>query len=146
MVLAVVLPSLLIVPFIFVLQRFKPLEEWKVWIIIYGFLGGIIALSLWLAFRTYPTSILSINNNEINLSFKRTSFLSPPDFSFSISDIKSFRRSEIGGYEYYIFEIQNPFRKFQVSSASNSFEDLVSLDEAMLEISELVSKTNKPKE
>ena len=141
-VLAIVLPSLLIVPFIFLIQGFKSLEEWKVWLIIYGFLGMLISLTLWLTFRVYPSTILSINKNEISLSFERTNFISPSDFSFNISDIISFTRRDIGGDEYFLFKTRNPIRKFQVSSSSKSFEDLVSFDEAMLEISEMVYKSN----
>ena len=141
-VLAIVLPCLLIVPFIFLMQALKFLEEWKIWVIIFSFLGGIIALALWLVFRVYPSAILSINKNEISLSFKQTSFLSPSDFSFCISDIISFTSNETGGDVYFLFKTQKPFRKFQVSSSSNSIEDVISFNEVMVEISEMINNAN----
>lgn len=139
-VLAIVLPCLLIVPFIYILQSFKDMEEWKLMVIIYSFLGGIISLALWLVLRTYPPTILGINNNEISLSFKQTGFLSTSNFSFSISDIVSLNHYEMEDSEYFLIETQNPKRKFQISAYSNSIEDLTSFKEAMFEINELVNK------
>lgn len=138
-VLAIVLPCLLIVPFIMLLHGYKPLEEWKVWLIVFAFLGLVISLSVWLTLRVYPKTVLSINSNEISLSFDQNNFLSPTDFNFDIADIISFTQHEIKGGEYFLFETQNPIRKFQVSSSSNSVEDLLSFNEAMTEISEIVS-------
>ncbi|MBC7915983.1 MAG: hypothetical protein H7Y07_17875 [Pyrinomonadaceae bacterium] len=137
-VLAIVLPSLLIVPFILVLRMYPSLEEWKVWTIIITFLGAISFLSVWLAIRVYPPTILGINGDTISFSFKRADFLSPSDFSFKVADITSITPREIRGDQYYIFEISNPSRKFQVSSASYDWEDSLSFEEAMAEIGEMV--------
>ncbi|HAN77278.1 MAG TPA: hypothetical protein DCQ31_05635, partial [Bacteroidales bacterium] len=123
-VLAIVLPCLLIIPFIFILQRVKNMEEWQLMLIIYGFLGGIIGLALWLVLRTYPPTILGINNHEISLSFKQTGFLSTSNISFSISDIVSLNHYKMEDSEYFLIETQNPKRKFQISAYSNSIEDL----------------------
>ena len=143
-VLAIVLPCLLIVPFILLMQYVKFLEEWKVWVIIYIFLGCIISLSLWLVLRVYPSTEFSIRKNEISLSFDHSNFLSPPDFSFLIADITSFTRGEIGEAEYFIFETCNPSRKFQVSASSDKVEDLLSFNEAMVEIGEMVNEGKLP--
>ncbi len=109
----------------------------------FSFLGGIIGLALWLAFRVYPSATLGINKNEISLSFKQTGFLIPSDFSFGISDINSFISNETGGDVFFLFKTQKPFRKFQVSSSSNSIKDIISFNEAMFEISEKVNSANK---
>ena len=138
-VLAIVLPCLLIVPFILVMHQYPDLEEWKVWVIIYTFLGCVISLGIWLALRVYPPTELSIHKNEISLWFDHSNFLSPPDFSFQIADITSFTRGEIGEAEYFIFETRNPSRKFQVSASSDKVEDLLLFNEAMVEISEMVN-------
>lgn len=142
-VLALVLPCLLILPFILWMQRYPPHEEWKIWLTIFIFLGAVISLSIWLAVRSYPPTVLSINDNEISLSFDHTKFLSPSDFSFYITDITSFNRREIRGDEYFIFETSNPSRKFQISSASYEVENFLSFNEAMVEISEMVNKQNE---
>jgi hypothetical protein len=139
-VLAIVLPCLLIAPFIYLMQGLKPLEDWKALVIIFGFLGCIISLGLWLVFSVYPPAVLSINNNEISLSFKRTFFLTPSNFSFNISDITSFTRGEIGGDEYFLFKTRNPVRTFQVSASSYSFEDSFSFDGVMSDINEMVNE------
>lgn len=130
-VLAIILPSLAIVPFIFWMQGFKSLEEWKIWLIIFVFLGVIIIMSIWLAMRVYPEAILTINKDEISFSFTAGKLMSPVDFSFNLSDITSFKRHEINGAEYFLFETQNPYRKFQISASTSSVEDLLSFNEAM---------------
>ena len=142
-VLAIVLPNLLIAPFIWLMLRFQSLEEWKLWLIIYIFLGGLISFSIWLALRVYPSTVLSINKKEISLSFSRDNFLSPKDFSFNVSQITSFTNKEIREVEYFIFETRNPRRKFQISSSSYKVEDFLSFNEAMVEISEMVRAESK---
>lgn len=144
-ILAIVLPSLLILPFIFWMQGYKSLEEWKVWLIVFTFLGIIISLSVWLALRIYPPTILRINKNEISLLFDPGNFLRPSDFSFKISDIVSITRHQMGEDEYFLFETRNPLRKFQVSSSSKSVEGLLIFNEAMFEISEMVKELSLPK-
>lgn len=141
--LAIVLPSLLLVPFIIFLSAFKSLQEWMLWLIIFGFLGIVISLSMWLVFRVYPLATIIITQNEISLLFKRSGLPGPSDFSIYISDIHSFTRHQIGGNDYFLFETRNPFRKFQVSAASDSLEDIISFYEAM---SELGEKVEDPKE
>jgi len=137
-VLAIVLPCLLIVPFILIMQAFPFLEEWKIWTLIYAFLGCLILFSLWLVMRVYPSTILRIRNNEIDLSFNHRHFFSPTDFSFTVDDIITFHRKELGGDEYFMIETGNPRRKFQISASSNEEEDELSFNEAMYEISEMM--------
>ncbi len=139
-VLAIVLPCLLIVPFILWMQNQKSNEEWIIWLNIFAFLIAVIFLSLWLVLQTYPRALFSINKNEISLSFERSNFLNPSNFSFNVIDIKSFTLGKIGGDEYYVFETRNPSRKFQISASSRQLEDLLSFNEAMVEISEMVNK------
>lgn len=143
--LAIVLPSLLLIPFILVIAEFKFIQEWMLWLIIFGFLGFVISLSMWLVFRVYPIASLHINQNEISLLFKRSGFPGPSNFSFYITDVDSFTQNEIGGREYFIIETRNPFRKFQISSASNSLDDTLSFEEAMLKVSKLVNKAGDRK-
>ncbi|HLF46851.1 MAG TPA: hypothetical protein VI548_10525 [Chitinophagaceae bacterium] len=135
---AIVLPNLLIAIFIWLMLRFQSLEEWKLWLIIFIFLGGLISFSIWLALRVYPPTVLSINKNEIRLSFAPGNFLIPKDFSFNVSQITTFNSKEIRGDEYFIFEVRNPRRKFQISSSSYKVKDFLSFNEVMVEISEMV--------
>ena len=141
-VLAIVLPCLLIIPFILTMQGLKSQAEWKIWLIIFSFLFSIIALSVWLVMRVYPPAYLSINNDVVSLTFDSTRFLSPNDFRFEISEISSFTQHEFGGAEYFIFKTINPRRKFQISASSNALEDLLSFNEAMVEISEKLNQEN----
>ena len=142
-VLAIVLPNLLIAPFIWLMLRFPSLEEWKLWLIIYIFLGGLISFSIWLALRVYPPAVFRISKNEISLSFAPGNFLSPKDFSFNVSQITTFTRAEIRGDEYFIIEVRNPHRKFQISPSTYKVEDFLSFNEAMVEISEMVKAESK---
>lgn len=137
-VMAIVLPCLLIWPFIEALQLIKPLEEWLLWVSIFGFLGIISAFSVWLATRTYPPATLTINNNQLSLKFDASRFLSPTDFTFSIDDITFFTRGEIRGDEYYTITTRNPRRKFQLSASTYKVEDMLLFNQAMAEISEKV--------
>lgn len=137
-VLAIVLPCLLIGPFIKAMQLIQPLEEWLLWVSIFGFLGIIGAFSVWMATRVYPEATLSINNNEISLRFNASNFLTPSDFSFNIHDITFFTRGSIGSDEYYIITTQKPRRKFQLSASTYKVEDMLLFNQAMAEISEKV--------
>lgn len=142
-VLAIVLPNLLIIPFIWLMLKFQSLDEWKLWLIIFIFLGGLFSFSIWLTLRVYPPTVFKISKTEISLSFAPGNFLGPKDFSFNVSQITSFTSAEIRGDEYFIFEIRNPHRKFQVSPTSYKVEDLLSFNEAMVEISEQVKAASK---
>ena len=138
--LAIVLPSLLLIPFIYFMAEFNSIHEWLLWLIIFGFLGFVISFSMWLVFRVYPLATLIINQNEISLLFKRSGFPGPSNFSFFIIDVDSFSQNEIGGREYFIIETRSPFRKFQISSASNSLDDILSFEEARVLLGEMVIK------
>lgn len=142
-VLAIVLPNLLIAPFIWLMLGYQSLEEWKLWLIIFIFLGCLISFSIWLALRVYPPTVFKISKKEISLSFAPGNFLSPKDFSFNVSQITSFNSKEIRGDEYFIFETHNPYRKFQISQSSYKVEDFLSFNEAMVEISEQVKAASK---
>ena len=141
-VLAIVLPCLLIWPFILLMQQFKSLEEWQVWVIIYAFLGVIISLTLWLVLNVYPKATLSFYRDEISLTFKPGIFPGPSGFSFFLPDIISLTLHQIGGDGYYVFETRNPKRKFQVSPVSRSLEELTSFNEMMEEIREKINRQN----
>ena len=137
-VMAIVLPCLLIWPFIEALQLIEPLEEWQLWVSIFAFLGIIITFSVWLAMRVYPPAFMSIDKDQVSLKFDPSNFLSPADFTFPISDITAFTLGEIRGDEYYVITTQNPGRKFQISASTYSVEDMLLYNEAMVEISEKV--------
>lgn len=133
-VLCITLPSLLIVPFILIMSRFKSLPEWQVWTLISLFMGFIVGISLWLVFRVYPKAILNINRQEISLIFNHEQLLAPKDITFNITHIVTLEKGAIGNGDYYNFEIKNPPRKFQVSAISYKVEDLIDFYEAMAEI------------
>ncbi len=144
-ILAVVLPWLLIVPLILVLTEFKSLEEWKERLIIFVFVGGSLAMSLWLTIHVYPLVTLGIDKNGISLSFDRYYIVTRSDFSVNVSDIKSITRKKIAGDVCYLFETQNPYRKFQISASSRALAYLTSLELAMSELSDLVIKDDESK-
>ncbi len=137
-IMAIVLPCLLIWPFIEAMQLIEPLEEWLLWLSIFVFLGIISGFSVWLAMRVYPPAFMSIDKDRISLKFNPSNFISPSDFTFTIAEITYFTRGEIRGDEYYIIETQKPRRKFQLSQSTFSVEDMLLFNEAMLEISEKV--------
>ncbi len=139
LVLAILLPCLLIIPFIFIMTNFRSLEEWEVWVLIYSFLGVVIGLSIWLSLNAYPKAMFCIRHKEISFVFNRDNILAPKDFSFNVSEIAFFKQGIIGGDDYYIFETQNPSRKFQVSAISYKVEDMLDFNEAMAEISEMAN-------
>ncbi len=137
--LAIILPSLLIGPFILGLTYVKPLEEWVLGLSITLFLAMILYSSYWIVMQVYPIAIIGITTNEIRLTFKTKSFLAPSDFSFYLDDLVSFKNAEMKGVEYYKFSIRNPTRNFQISSASNDVADFLSFYEAMSSINEKVN-------
>lgn len=137
-VMAIVLPCLLIWPFIEALQVIKPMEEWLLWVSIFGFLIIIGAFSVWIATRVYPEATLSINNDQVSLRFNPSRFPGPTDFTFTINDITFFTRGSVGTDEYYTITTRNPRRKFQLSASTNKVEDMLLFNQAMVEISEKV--------
>ena len=137
-VLAIVLPCLLIVPFIFILQWYHPKEEWSIWVIIFLFLAMLITLCLWLVLRLYPKAVISIRQDAMAIHFQKQAFYSPANISLYFSDITSFTNRRLGGDEYYVIKTKNPKRKFQLSPLSNSVNDLLAFEQAMLQIAEKI--------
>jgi hypothetical protein len=140
-VLAIVCPSLLIIPFIFILTLFPHLAEWQIWVTIFTFIASIIALSFWLIFNIYPIAVLNIRNAEISLTFKRSRLFGPASFSFYSSDIKQIKEYTMGSANYIIVETANPSRKFQISASSYKPEDILEFESALSALQEL-AKTN----
>jgi hypothetical protein len=139
-VLALVLPPTALIPaFFFVMNAFKPMNEWLIWLSITIFLGTLIWLCIWLALRLYPKTILTINDLEISLLFDQTNLIAPRDFTFHVTEITSFTRGEIRGDEYFLIQTKNPFRKFQVSSSSYEIKEMIAFNKAMVKISELMN-------
>jgi hypothetical protein len=137
-ILGIVLPCLLIIPFIFVMQAFKTLDEWKVWTIIFLFLGAIASLCLCIVLSAYPPAILSVENKIISLSFERKTLFGRSDFTFNVADITSLNRKEIGTTEYVVFTIKHPVKKFQVSPRSYDWDDDLKFSTAMDEIANML--------
>jgi hypothetical protein len=138
-ILAIILPCLSIVPFVLVMQLFKPLPEWLVFFIILAFLGGLVLLVLWLVKSVYPKAILTLNEKKISLRFKQGNFLSPADFSFCPADVTSLKIGDLRGDDYMRFKLKNPVRKFQLTAGAYGIEEYLAFNEAMVEISEMVS-------
>jgi len=152
-VLAIVLPSLFtIYPFILLMQFFPNLNDIEMYIVIYLFLGLLIAITLWLVLNIYPKAILGIGENEISITFFKKNLLSPNDFTVKSSQIKQimskttpdykglkssrYIKFEWKGDNYLLFETTIHPHKFQLSAASYSDEE--SLDDAYTEINDMI--------
>ena len=122
-VLAIVLPALSIVPFIFIMRLFTFENELQEYIAIYLFLAVLAVCTLWLVKNIYPKAIVGVQGEQISIHFPEHNFLSPANFSFQISDITSHTIGSIGTDEYLLLELKNPPRKFQISPRSYSEED-----------------------
>lgn len=133
-VLAIVLPCLLIVPFIYFLQHARFKEEWFVWVAIVFFLAMLITLSRWLVLISYPKVVISIQETIIDIRFKKQLFFGRKNISLYFSDIISFTSKQLGDDEYFVIKTKNPKRKLQISASSNSEKDLLAFERAMLQI------------
>ncbi len=133
-VLAIALPCLLIVPFIYFLQYARIKEEWSVWVVIIVFLAMLITISLWLVLISYPKVVISIQETTIDIRFKKQLFFSRKKSCIHFSDIISFTNKQLGGDEYFVIKMKNPNRKLQISASSNNEHDLVAFERAMLQI------------
>ncbi len=133
-VLAIILPCLLIVPFIYFLQYVRFKEEWFLWIVIVVFLAMLITLSLWLVLHSYPKALISIQETTIDIRFKKQLFFGRKNISFYFSDIISCTSKQLGDDEYFVIKTKNPNRKLQISASSNNEHDLVAFERAMLQI------------
>ena len=138
-VIAIVLPCFIILPFIEVMQLFKPLEDWLAYVLIYAFLACLIFFVLRLVKIIYPPAVLSVGKKQLNIRFTAIYFLRPADFTIHVSDIKSFTCGNLGDAEYMRFETQSRPRKFQLSARSSSEMDLAAFKEALIEVSEMIN-------
>ena len=137
--LAIVLPCFIIVPFIEVMQLFKPLEDWLAYVLIYAFLACLIFFVLRVVKIIYPPAVLNVGEKQLNIRFTAIYFLRPADFTLHASDIKSFTCGDLGDAKYMRFETQSPPRKFQLSARSTSELDFAAFKEAMIEVSEMIN-------
>jgi hypothetical protein len=138
LIIAIVLLSLSIWPFIWLMRLYVKVNEWQSYIIIFAFLAVLILCILWVVLRIYPKAILYIDKKEISLSFAEFSFLRPDDFSVKINDIIFMSPLKITGNDYVIFKTKNPSRKFHISAISYKTEEIVEFNTAMNEIREMV--------
>ncbi len=136
---AIVLPCLSIIPFIGTMHMYVPTDELTQYITIYTFLAFLILFTILLVKNIYPPAMLSIESNKISLRFTGNIFLRPGDFSVNIKDIISFTTGEMGGDEYMRLKTKAPSRKFQLSASSYSEQDNLAFNNAMFELSELIS-------
>lgn len=133
-VLAIILPCFLIVPFIYILQQVRLMEEWHVWVVIVVFLAMLITLTLWRVLHAYPKALISIQETTIDIRFKKKLFFGRKNICIHFSDICSFTNKQLGGDEYLVIKTKNPKRKLQISASSNNEHDLVAFERAMLQI------------
>lgn len=133
-VLAIILPCLLIVPFIYFLQHVHFNEEWCLWVVIIVFLSMLITLSLWLVLHSYPKALISIQETTIDIRFKKQLFFGRKNTSLYFSDIISFTNKQLGGDEYFVIKTKNPNRKLQISPSSNNVNDLLAFEQAIHQI------------
>lgn len=138
-VFAIVLPCLSIAPFIFLLQLFKPLDDWLAYLIIFAFLACVIFVALRIVKIIYPSAVLNVGNGEFSLRFTSPYLIRPAGFTLKAADIISFTRGTIDDADYLRFETRTHPRKFQLSARSRSMEDYESFKQAMTEINEMVS-------
>ena len=130
-VLAIVMPPLLIAPFIIVLRYFGPWPEWLLWTVISMFSIAVMASSVWLAMRVYPQATITFLGDRRQVEFETKGFPGPRDFTFGLSDIRSVKRRTIMGVPYHVFTLRNG-RVFQLSPVVAGSEDLHELfDEEM---------------
>ncbi len=99
-------------------------------------------MCLWIVLKAYPPAILRIDYKTITLSFDRSNFFGPSDFTFNIADITSLNRKELNGDEYVIFEINHSVRKFQISARSYDWEDTLEFSNVIDEIAEMIWMVN----
>lgn len=135
-VLAIILPCLLIVPFIYFLQCNRIEAEWNLWAVIIVFLALVIALSLWLALRSYPRAVICIQQNTIKIQFKKPAIFSHNNISINFSDIISFTSKLLGGDEYFVMRTKDPKRTLQFSPSSNNENELLAFERGMQQIAE----------
>lgn len=138
-VIAAVLPSLSLVPFIWLMRFFASSNEWMQYLTIFAFLAAFILFTVWLVLIIYPKAILSVDEKEIKLHFTENTFLKPDDFNVRIGDITYVTPYKIAGNDFIVFKIKNPSRKFQLSAISYNTEEYVGFNTAMNKIRELVN-------
>ncbi|MBM3178271.1 MAG: hypothetical protein FJZ78_09715 [Bacteroidetes bacterium] len=137
---AMVLPSLLVVPFIFILRMIKPEDEWLVWVVIFSFLGALVAMVILLASRVYSPAEVIIKEKTIEVKFMSPGNWVMRDVTFPISDLKSVVERPVGDYKFLDVSVRISQLRFQIGPAKNKIEDLLAFEELVALLSEISPK------
>ena len=137
-VLALVLPSFSIIPFIRLMHLYAPAGDWLQYFIILIFLACLISFSVWLVFMFNPKGILTVDENEIGICFGGTGWLQPDDFTVRISDITYISPYQVAGNDFVSIATEKPSRRFRLAARSYEIDESVEFNEAISEIRDKV--------
>jgi hypothetical protein len=141
-IIALILPCLLIAPFILLQKHFAPDAGTTGFITVLLFSASMIGLSVWLSLRVYPQALFTVDGTQCRLTFSKEKILQPADRVFQWSEINTFTRQTIGGMPYYMVELRPPGGKFQISPAKNTWEDLRRFELTMKRLARQIAATH----
>lgn len=140
--LGLVIPATFIIPFIYILKLFGALEEWQVWVSIFTFLALMISASLWFIIQMWPMATFLLEKNNFRINYQSNSILTPADFSFSVSDITSFKRKVIFDLTYFEIRLDLYGKILHITPQNKSLEELTEFYEFFFQLEEDLNRVD----
>ncbi len=145
-VLALILPSLTIIPVLVLLAMYMShLPDWGVGSIIAFFMVGIGLYTFYIIKKISPKGILTLRDDGFVVEFSETGFFVPGPFEIKIKDITNFFAEGNNAGYYMSFTTDIYPAKFNIGSVSKKEEDLASFTELMGAIAVMIDSYNKSK-
>lgn len=133
-------PCTLIIPFIYLLDQIRPIEDWIVWVIIFVFLAILISTTIWLCLQLWPKAEFNMESNSIRISYKSSGPFVPADFTFSVTDITSFKRKVIFDLFYFELKLGIYGKVIHISPPNYSLEELTKFYEFFFDLEKNLNK------
>ncbi len=130
-VLAIVLPSLLILPGIFLLAKIRGLPESVVFGAITVMVFGLCGASIWLVFRSIARVDYSIEGMQHRVDVVRPNFLTVGSFDFATEEVTGFQVGRSNERLYFTLMLRGYPGKFSINAASDRPEDVAEFEELM---------------
>jgi hypothetical protein len=141
---AIILPPLLIWPFIELMIKYAPnLNEWESYLIIFAFLGLIILVVLYLAIRqSSPIVNVSIENGILQFHFPYRNLWGTSSFEIKVEEIQNFSIEESWPDYYFTIKCSRAPYRFNISADSRSVESAKQFGKLIVLVAEEVDAYN----
>ena len=125
MFIALFLPSLFILPFIFILRHLPFDEEWKVWTSIFSFIIPYLFVSVYCGLQFFRKGIIIIYEKEVEVKFNSTLVRDSSVLLIPINERQKIVEKEIFGSSYYHLFNSDSGKSIHFVITDGSFDKVV---------------------